>query len=151
MFVNAYDKSLNQPFGRATRHMPGGTGVLLALSFGGLMLIPGCQTRPHGPGTAVRTPAFSNNGAETLFMQPPPKPEVVIGLPNRPGQPATITTVLTPARPVGTSSAAPGYPRLPTTTSIHEEVLPPSTAPAAPASGPAAATQPTANPVSTQK
>ena len=157
MHYNSYYQSLNHRSGRSSRRVPEGARGLLALILGMLMLIAGCQTRPRGPGTAVRTPAFANNGAETLFMQPPPKPEVVIGLPNHPGQSATVTTVLTPARPVGTSSAAPGYPRLPTTTSIHEEVLPPSTAPAAspattaPAASSPVTTQQAANAGSTQK
>lgn len=157
MFTNLYYGAVNQQPGRKPGRGSRRSLVLPVLSLGALILIAGCQTRPRGPGTAVRTPAFSNNGAETLFMRPPPKPEVVIGLPNRPGQPATVTTVLTPAQPIGTGSPTPAYPPLPTTTSIHEEILAPSTGPAAlppataPATRPSAATQPAVNAATTKK
>lgn len=157
MFTNLYFRVVNQRSGQIARRVSGPSLLLPVLSLGALILIAGCQTRPRGPGTAVRTPAFSNNGAETLFMRPPPKPEVVIGLPNHPGQPATVTTVLAPAQPVGTGSPTAAYPHLPTTTSIHEEILAPSTGPAAlppataPATGPSAATQPAVNAATTQK
>ncbi len=104
------------------------TGAALLLA--ALLASSGCQTRPYGPGTAVRTPAFSNNGSETLMMRPPPKPDIVIGMPNRPGQPTTVTTVITPTHQPAATSATPAYPPLPTTTSINEESLPPATAPA---------------------
>lgn len=157
MLCNKYYEVAYPRSGLTARPLSRGGSGLFVLALGGLMLIGGCQTRPRGPGTAVRTPAFSNNGAETLFMAPPPRPEVVIGLPNHPGQPATVTTVLTPAVPIGTGTPTPAYPPLPTTTSIHEEILPPSTVPAAsspataPAAGSAAATRPAANADSIQK
>ena len=88
------------------------------------VMLAGCQDKLHGPGTAVRTPSFAGNGAETLYTQPPPKPEIVIGLPNRPGQPATVTTVLTPVQPPPTTQRTPAYPPLPTVTAVHEEILP---------------------------
>ncbi len=98
-------------------------GAMLCALLAAVML-GGCQDKLHGPGTAVRTPSFAGNGAETLYTQPPPKPDIVIGLPNRPGQPATVTTVITPVHQPAATQRTSAYPPLPTVTAVHEEILP---------------------------
>ena len=117
-----------------------GTALFMAL-----LCLGGCGSHTYGPGTALRSPNNFGGSGSRLDGSQTPHPLLVVSLPNHPGQPVrvdTVMSVLLPHQPAASPVRPPEISSEPTPVNVIE--LPPKRTPQ-PASTRPATTAPSAN------
>lgn len=109
--------------------MLGGSAILA-----GAFLLGGCGSHTSGPATALRSPNNFDSSNDRLYGGQTPHPLLVVSLPNHPGGPVTVDTVVSVLIPHPTPSSS----------TIHRPITPEQPTQMQVVEGtPSASTQPT--------